>query len=256
MTALIFFDPDRFLNPLNASRRPMVVISSCLAGEPVRYDGTPRATTELTLLRENLRLEPVCPETGAGLSVPRPPVQLMADEGEPVRVLGRDDDQLDVTTRLARYADVTSAALRDRRPRPAGYLWKSRSPSCGWGTTPLYDRHGQLRAVTDGIQAAQIRARLPWLACADEAAVAERRAAERFILICRLVDDVINEPRPLARLRSAHQPLAALVAAATAQALARCIAQDDRIGYAAELSAAGLADEPNQWLAAFGRRAG
>ncbi len=262
MTALITFDPDRFLRPDNASARPAVLSSSCLNGEPVRYDGRARTVTTHSLLAANLTLQPLCPETGAGLPVPRPPVQLVVAPSEParsatptsLRARGRDDPGLDVTDALSRYASASVTTLRKQRPRPAGYLWKSHSPSCGWGTTPLFDNRGTQVGTGDGIQAARVRAELPWLICRDEVGIEEQGAAEQFILLCRLVHDVINETVPLAQLRTAHQPLVTLLDDAALATLLNCVARNDRLGYAAALSTASASGSPAQWLALFGRR--
>lgn len=58
--------------------KPRVGVSACLLGQPVRYDGQakPHAWVRDVLARK-AELVPLCPETGAGLPVPRPPVRLV-----------------------------------------------------------------------------------------------------------------------------------------------------------------------------------
>ncbi len=89
-TALYRFNPQRFIHLASASARAPVAISACLAGQAVRYDGTDKQFVGAETLGEMLNLIPICPEVGAGLPVPRPPVQLVSsDTGQ--RALGRDD---------------------------------------------------------------------------------------------------------------------------------------------------------------------
>ena len=55
-----------------------ILISACLLGRPVRYNGTARPITNVTLARwqQDGRLVPLCPEVSAGLPTPRPPAEI------------------------------------------------------------------------------------------------------------------------------------------------------------------------------------
>lgn len=56
----------------------MILVSSCLLGEPVRYDGSAN-TLDAPVLhkwRAEGRLVPFCPECAAGLPTPRPPAEI------------------------------------------------------------------------------------------------------------------------------------------------------------------------------------
>lgn len=183
------FLPQRFFNDASASAKPPVAISSCLTGERVRYDGDHKQLPQWQqVLAPQLQWLPVCPEVGAGLGVPRPPVRLVVAAGQPPRALGRDDPGLDVTDALAGFAVRSAAELRERGV--CGYLWQSRSPSCGRGSTPLFDAAGRQIGLGSGIQAASIARALPWLAVAEDTEVATPAAAWRFVLRCRLVHDL------------------------------------------------------------------
>ena len=60
-----------------------ILVSACLIGKPVRYDGTAETSTHPVLqqwLAEN-KLVAVCPELLAGFSVPRPPVAIRGEGG-------------------------------------------------------------------------------------------------------------------------------------------------------------------------------
>ncbi len=154
--------------------RPRVLVSRCLLGEPVRYDGTDRHSPALAALADDLDILPVCPEAEAGLGVPRPPVQWIITDGIP-RLRGVTDPALDVTDRLAAFCRRHVAAL----PPIHGAILKARSPSCATGTAPLLEADGTERERIDGLYVQALHARWPDLPCLDEdgLADAERRAA-------------------------------------------------------------------------------
>ena len=64
-----------------------VLVSACLLGEPVRFDGGSAALDHPLLRRLHAegRLVAVCPEVAGGLPVPRPPAEIAAG-----RVLTRE----------------------------------------------------------------------------------------------------------------------------------------------------------------------
>jgi uncharacterized protein YbbK (DUF523 family) len=183
------FNPARFYHPQSAHARAAVGVSACLTGQQVRYDGRDCYLPGIEALVAALDLTPICPEVGAGLPVPRPPVQLIAnDSGSQPRARGRDDSSLDVTQQLLDFAhlSVTRAAAQSAL---CGYLWKSRSPSCGFNSTPLFDASGTQIGQTSGIQAAHFQRAMPWLSFCEESTLIDRRAALTFVLRCRLVFD-------------------------------------------------------------------
>lgn len=99
-----------------------VVVSACLRGVPCRYDGGSKANGAVEALCRKVDVVEVCPETMAGLPVPRPPA-----EQRDRRVLLRDGT--DVTEAFERGARMSlDRALH--RPAPLAVL-KAKSPSCG-----------------------------------------------------------------------------------------------------------------------------
>lgn len=235
------FDQHRFYHPASARVRAPVAVSACLAGAAVRYDGAARLLPALTRwLEPALLLVPVCPEAGAGLGVPRPPVQLVdAGPGAPARALGRDDPTLDVSAALRAYAATSEQQLRSEHTL-CGYLFKSRSPSCGVNSTPLFAPDGSALGYTSGIQAAHFQARLPWLVFCEEGELTEREAAWRFVLQCRLVFDLVHAgaATPLALLHRHYGFLVGNLPAARRTALGMLAEQEQRPHYLAQLHAA------------------
>lgn len=109
-------------------------VSRCLLGDAVRYDGQSKANAiVLQKLKAIFELVPVCPEVEAGLSIPRPPVQLTGSIQNP-RLTGRDDPSIDVTDIMQHYCQAKPAEL----DQLSGFIFKSRSPSCGLNSTPVF----------------------------------------------------------------------------------------------------------------------
>ncbi|MFN8547351.1 MAG: DUF523 domain-containing protein [Candidatus Eisenbacteria bacterium] len=108
-------------------RRPLGV-SACLIGSAVRYDGTDRRFDFVAeVLARRYELVAICPEVELGLGVPRETIQLEGDPERP-RLFG-SITRRDLTEAMTRWAVRRAARLR--LSNLVGYVWKSRSPSCG-----------------------------------------------------------------------------------------------------------------------------
>lgn len=117
-----------------------ILVSSCLLGERVRYDGrgARAASSLLRRWREEGRLVPCCPEVAAGLPVPRPAVEIEGAGGLAVlrgeaRVVARSGGE--ATTAFVGGARRALEAARDAGARLA--ILKDGSPSCG--SAYIYD---------------------------------------------------------------------------------------------------------------------
>jgi uncharacterized protein YbbK (DUF523 family) len=116
-----------------------ILISACLMGMPVRYDGRGRRPGEadagdlLARWRAEGRLVPICPEVAGGFAIPRRPAEI-APGAEGADVLdGRagvfDDRGGDVTAGFLRGAQAAVALAR--RTGCGFALLTEASPSCG-----------------------------------------------------------------------------------------------------------------------------
>ena len=124
-----------------------ILISACLLGAPVRWDGSSRPAPDPRILawQQLGWLLPLCPEMEGGLGCPRPPAEISTDAA---RVLAGHGSVF-----TADGADVGAAFIHGARRAlhlvrehdlPFALL-KARSPSCG--PDQVYDGHfrGQLR---------------------------------------------------------------------------------------------------------------
>ncbi len=144
--------------------RPRIGISACLAGEPVRYDGTDRRQPVLLdWLRGFAELSSACPEVGIGLGVPRPTIGLVRVDGR-TRVRGVADPSRDLTAALDDFARAQLPWLHTLD----GYVFKARSPSCGVRAVPRRLEDGGEDREGQGHFAAFVQARFPGLPLADE----------------------------------------------------------------------------------------
>lgn len=102
-----------------------LLVSACLLGERVRYDGQAQALelAQLTIWMQQGLIIGCCPEVAGGLPVPRP-----AAERQPDGAICTADGE-DVTAAFTRGAEAALALCLRHDVRCA--LLKERSPSCG-----------------------------------------------------------------------------------------------------------------------------
>lgn len=99
-----------------------ILVSACLLGDNVKYNGKNNYLKDIELLKEKYLIVPFCPEVEGGLKIPRSPAERKKDEvinelGENVTkayLLGAKN-----ALRLCFYLNIKKVVL------------KSLSPSCG-----------------------------------------------------------------------------------------------------------------------------
>lgn len=110
----------------------MIVVSSCLAGLQVRYDGGHCLKDEITKLVEEGKAITVCPEVLGGLSTPREPAEIIGGSGEDVldgkaKVVNQSGK--DVTDYFIKGANA--ALEKALEINATMVVLKENSPSCG-----------------------------------------------------------------------------------------------------------------------------
>ena len=131
---------------------PVVAVSACLLGQPVRYDGKAKYTALIAQeLARHCRLIAVCPEMAIGLGVPRDKIQLTQIEST-VKVLKTTDLTADVTQALVdfSYQFVKQQAI-------SGMVLQDKSPSCGIDNVKLYTKTGELIGLSSGMFALTVQ---------------------------------------------------------------------------------------------------
>ncbi|MFG0380198.1 DUF523 domain-containing protein [Pseudomonas sp. zbq_18] len=116
-----------------------LLVSRCLLGHKVRYDGGAHGPFDLLQhWQDEGRIVPLCPEVAGGLPTPRPPAEIPGGQGAQVLdgaspVLTRDG--ANVTAAFVAGAEIALQLVQQHGLRVA--VLKARSPSCG--NTHNYD---------------------------------------------------------------------------------------------------------------------
>lgn len=151
-------------------------ISACLLGEKVRFDANHKLDTYIRdTLGQYFEFVPVCPEVAIGLGVPRPTLRLVGDPAQP-RAVGVLDPGRDVTAALEDYGRRMAREL----PPLAGYLLKSKSPSCGMERVKVYQDKG-IPKMGRGLYARELMAARPLLPVEEEGRLGDPVLRENFI---------------------------------------------------------------------------
>lgn len=155
-----------------------VGISSCLLGQPVRFDGGHKHDRRLTQdLNEHFAWVPVCPEVELGLGAPREALRLVQSaDGVRMRTskTGRD-----LTDDMADYARRRVEELRSWHLR--GYILKRDSPTCGMERVKVYNEHNIPERSGTGLYAEALLAAHPNLPVEEEGRLNDPKLRENFM---------------------------------------------------------------------------
>lgn len=158
--------------------RPKVLVSACLLGEAVRYNGGDKRCTHAVLQRwlAEGRVVPICPEVAGGLPVPRAPAEIAGGAGG-AQVLAGSARVVDAQGRdvsLHFIGGATEALARAEAHGIRVAVLKEGSPSCG--SSYSYDgSFTATRVPLPGVTSARLRQ--AGLRVFSEAQLAEADAA-------------------------------------------------------------------------------
>ncbi|EAW32492.1 hypothetical protein GP2143_14591 [marine gamma proteobacterium HTCC2143] len=160
--------------------RPKLGISSCLLGNPVRFDGGHKRSDYVTAKLANyFDFSSFCPEQAIGLPTPRQPIRLVAENSDAeVRAVHVRDYSVEHTKDLHQYA----ATVIKKMAGFSGYIVKKDSPSCGMERVKVYEKDNapaERRGV--GIFTAKLMLDLPGFPIEEEGRLNDPRLRENFI---------------------------------------------------------------------------
>jgi uncharacterized protein YbgA (DUF1722 family)/uncharacterized protein YbbK (DUF523 family) len=162
----------------NPASKIKVGVSSCLLGEKVRWDGNHKQDSVIkNQLRRIFEWVPTCPEVEIGMGIPRESVQLTGGSKAPLMVGNRTGT--DWTRRMNRYSQKRSAELE--RMDVCGYIFKSKSPSCGIGRIPVIGKNGKPQRNGRGLFAEAFMRQCSLIPVEDEDRLHDARIRENFI---------------------------------------------------------------------------
>ncbi|OPY24493.1 MAG: hypothetical protein A4E23_00314 [Methanomethylovorans sp. PtaU1.Bin073] len=119
----------------------------------------------------------VCPECDIGLGVPRHPIRLV--NGEKTRLLQPATGQ-DITGKMQVFVN----GFLENLPDVDGFVLKSKSPSCGFGTTKVFasaDAQEPLHRHGTGLFAKGVLEQLRDIPHIDETSLMDSEAREHFV---------------------------------------------------------------------------
>ena len=141
--------------------RKKVIISACLLGELCRYDGKTKEVNEVVEAFKAYEIIPFCPEAPL-FGTPRERISVVL-VGEEHRII-TDETKKDVTQKLADEIED----FCDEHPSVDAIVLKSKSPSCGHGTTPILDEDKKQIGFGDGVAATILKRRYSNIPIRDE----------------------------------------------------------------------------------------
>lgn len=135
----------------------MILISACLAGQDVRYDGGNCLKQLIKELVEEQKAVSICPEVSGGLSTPREPAEIIGGDGYDVldgKAKVMDRTGKDVTEMYVKGAYAT--LKRAKEVKAELVVLKERSPSCG--SSMIYNGHFDGNTIAgNGVTAALLK---------------------------------------------------------------------------------------------------
>ena len=138
-----------------------VIISACILGEYCRYDGKTKKLNSVLEAYKDYEIIPFCPEAPL-FGTPRERISVVEVDGEE-RIITNETAK-DVTKLLE---DEINSFLAEQKDIDKVVL-KSKSPSCGFKTTPILNQHKKIIRHGNGIAATMIDKYFPNILIEDE----------------------------------------------------------------------------------------
>ena len=155
-----------------------IAISACLIGQPVRYDGQDKHQAWLEHIH-HVDWIPICPEVEAGMSVPREKIQVELADGK-LKLMAIESRQ-DWSETMDDVANRWITQLQ--KQQVSGYVFKSRSPSCGLQGVPLYEADGSLvEKQVQGRFAQRVNECMPGLPLIEETQMSVEVSRHEFLI--------------------------------------------------------------------------
>ena len=153
-------------------------ISTCLLGEPVRYDGGHKLDHFLTeTLAQYVEYVPVCPEVECGMPVPREAMHLEGELESPRLVTIKTG--IDKTDQMTAWANKRVSELE--KEKLMGFIFKSDSPSSGMERVKIYNGKNMSVRKGVGLFARQFMEHFPLLPVEEEGRLHDPALRENFI---------------------------------------------------------------------------
>lgn len=179
-------------------------VSSCLLGNPVRWNGGHKRDSFIVdTLGQFVEFVPVCPEVECGLGVPRETLRLVGDPENPRLVTSRSN--VDHTEQMQQWAASRLEALA--KEDLCGFIFKKDSPSSGMARVKVYTHKGMPHKTGVGMFARAFMQRFPLVPVEEEGRLHDPKLRENFIeqiFALKRWRDSLADGRSLGRLVAFH----------------------------------------------------
>lgn len=157
-----------------------VGISTCLLGQPVRFNGGHKKSSYcVDTLSEFFEFTPFCPEMAIGLGVPRETIRVVFNRQTEATTVENQAGTANHQPALSQFADT----VLDNHSELCGYVVMKDSPSCGMERVKRFNEKGNLQdnrgkgAFTERLVEA-----CPWLPVEESGRLNDPNLRENFIL--------------------------------------------------------------------------
>ncbi len=164
---------------MNRKLKPIKIgISSCLLGNPVRYDGSHQHDRYITKTLGNFfEFVPVCPEVECGLPIPRETMRLIGEPQNPRLVTSKTN--IDHTDKMLKWAAIRVKELENENLH--GFIFKRKSPSSGMERVKVYGENKIPQNTGVGMFARAFMEHFPLLPVEEDGRLHDIHLRENFI---------------------------------------------------------------------------
>jgi len=143
------------------NKRKKVIISACLLGEFCRYDGQTKKVNELLEAFKDYEIIPFCPEAPL-FGTPRERISV-------IQIDGHNKIITDITNRdVTKLLEDEIHSFIKKNPTTDAIVLKSKSPSCGFKTTPILNKDKKIIKYENGIASDIFLKKYPSISIEDE----------------------------------------------------------------------------------------
>lgn len=156
----------------------VVAVSACLLGENVRFDGGhKRDSFVVNSLSQYVDFVSFCPEALA-FGTPRDSMRLVRHD-DTAKVVN-NKTSLDITTKL--QSACVDELQKLSQNQICGIVFKSKSPSCGFGSAKIYLENGFSEGKGDGVFVTMVKEHFRLLPMEEESRLQDPWLRENFVM--------------------------------------------------------------------------
>ena len=164
--------------------KPKILISSCILGNNVRYDGGNKLDAWVSIKMANyFEFVSVCPEVQMGMSIPREPVNLQLHKNGDIKMIGGKSKTDYTDSALTTSQDIIDQKTNDI----CGAILQKKSPSCGVERVRLFNEKEEelynmkMTPKNRGIFASMLMSQNPMLPVIDSGRLFDKNERENFL---------------------------------------------------------------------------